>query len=340
MTYEIQVWANGPGGGTPRSAQRLNHQEAGILDASQRLDTLEPKVTGKAPILTPTGVKTAPYTPASGELVRVDATSGTIAITLPAAAPGMVVAIKKVDSTANTVTVTPTGLETIDGLASITLRLLAESRTLVGVANGWIVQNGLNTLTSLDSRYAALADVTALKGPSLVTGSYYFTASPSATGTSNALGVGTLRAVPWLVTNPVSLVRIGAEVSTVGEAGSKVRLGIYSDTNGKPGALVLDAGQINGDSATVQEVTIAQTLAPGLYWVAAVVQTVTTTQPTVRTTGTGWAPPVPIWLGLTIPTANLTAVAVQMTGVTGALPNPFVATGATASAPRIFVKIA
>lgn len=45
MSYDKQTWANGPGGGTPRSAARLQHQEDGIKEASDRLDALEPEVS-------------------------------------------------------------------------------------------------------------------------------------------------------------------------------------------------------------------------------------------------------------------------------------------------------
>lgn len=48
MSYDEQTWADGPGGGTPRSAARLQHQEAGIKEASDRLDTLEPLVASTA----------------------------------------------------------------------------------------------------------------------------------------------------------------------------------------------------------------------------------------------------------------------------------------------------
>lgn len=41
MAYSQQTWANTSAGGTPRNATRLNHQEAGIKEASDRLDALE-----------------------------------------------------------------------------------------------------------------------------------------------------------------------------------------------------------------------------------------------------------------------------------------------------------
>lgn len=48
MSYTKQTWADGPQGGTPRSAARLTHQEDGIKEASDRLDVLEPAVASTA----------------------------------------------------------------------------------------------------------------------------------------------------------------------------------------------------------------------------------------------------------------------------------------------------
>jgi chitosanase len=45
MSYDQQTWVDGPNGGTPLSAGRLNHQEAGIKEASLRLDAVEGRVS-------------------------------------------------------------------------------------------------------------------------------------------------------------------------------------------------------------------------------------------------------------------------------------------------------
>lgn len=52
-----------------------------------------------------------------------------------------------------------------------------------------------------------------------------------------------------------------------------VRLGIYSDTNGKPDALVLDAGTVTVNaSSTIFNITISQSLFPARYYLAACAQ--------------------------------------------------------------------
>jgi hypothetical protein len=176
----------------------------------------------------------------------------------------------------------------------------------------------------------------------LASGTYYYPISPLAVGTSSTLGVGFLHVTPWIVGQPTSIARLCAEVSGAGEAGSKVRLGLYADAGTNyPGALVVDGGTINGDSATVQEVTVAVTLAPGQYWLAAAVQVVVTTQPTVRT-ASGWLPPVPISAGTSLPAAAGTAgIGYSLSGVTGALPSTYTAGGtAGATKPRVFVRTA
>lgn len=172
------------------------------------------------------------------------------------------------------------------------------------------------------------------------TGQYLFTASAGVAGTNGALGNATLRVVPWVITRPIAIDRIGAEVTTIGEAGSKFRIGVFADTGSNyPGAVLLDAGQIAGDSATVQDLTVSLGLAPGLYWVGGAVQSAPTTQPTMRVTST-WHPPVPIAAGSSAPSAGATMVGHSQSSVSGAL-GTFTATVANISAaPRIHVRLA
>ena len=169
------------------------------------------------------------------------------------------------------------------------------------------------------------------------TGSYWLLGNQLTT--LAGAGIGTLRLYQILVPSAISINRIGAEVTAAGEAGSKVRLVIYADDGaGSPGALLLDAGTIAGDSATVQELTVNQALSPGLYWVGAVIQDVAATQPTMRAIS---APPLPLqaWTAA-IPAANQVAVGVSKTGVTGAAPSALASLGGSGSAVRIFFKVA
>ncbi len=175
--------------------------------------------------------------------------------------------------------------------------------------------------------------------PPMVSGRYYRLPNCSVQ-TSATLGVGTLRLIPKFIPHPLTLTRLGAEVTITGDVGSKLRLGIYADDGTfRPGALVLDAGTINGDSATVQEITISQALSRGWYWFGGAVQVVTVTQPTVRATNTLYEP-IPVDYNTVAPTAGAANAGAFQSGVTGALPNPFVYGGSPGAAPAIFGKVA
>lgn len=174
-----------------------------------------------------------------------------------------------------------------------------------------------------------------------VVGQYLYLASPGGVATSATLANGTLRLFPLLVETTLKIDRLAADVSVIGDVGSKLRLGIYADTgNAYPGALLLDAGQIAGDSATVQELTVSLTLPPGLYWAGGAVQAVTTTQPTVRILA-NWTPPVLLSVGASLPAGGGTGVGYSQSSVTAALPGTFTATVALAgSAPRLLARAA
>lgn len=104
--------------------------------------------------------------------------------------------------------------------------------------------------------------------------SYYGPGAPVVTNQGMAAN-GNIRLVPiWLPTRAVD--RIGLVLTVAGSSGSLVRLGIYGSdpSTGMPtGSPLVDAGTIDGTSATYQEKTIAWTpSARGYYWLAAVVQ--------------------------------------------------------------------
>lgn len=163
MSYIPQSWIDGPSGGTPVNSARLGHMEAGISDASGRLDVVEASNAVKDIALVATGTKTATYNAVNGDLVLADATSATLPIVLPAAVPGLKIAVKKMDSTANTVAITAHAGDTIEGSTPLNLRLQYESRTLISGNGVWYVSGGVTTLPSLDSRYALKLTPTATK---------------------------------------------------------------------------------------------------------------------------------------------------------------------------------
>lgn len=157
-------------------------------------------------------------------------------------------------------------------------------------------------------------------------------------GTPSAiLGVGTERLAAYWIPAAATITAMAAEVTTAGEAGSLFRLIARSDDGsgasygspGKPAALLVDAGTIVGDGATgVKTITgLSASIAAGgrWIWVGGAVQTVVTTQPTMRTIAT---PLYALTMGSATPTVLSAAYAgYSQTGVTGAAPAGF--TGAT-----------
>lgn len=183
------------------------------------------------------------------------------------------------------------------------------------------------------SAAAALADNAGF----MVSGRYYRLPNVSVT-TSATLGVGTLRLMPKFIPAPVTLDRLGAEITVVGDAASLFRIGIYADSGSlRPGALVLDAGTIAADSATVQTVTISQLLARGWYWFGGAVQN-TVGQPTVRVSAQMWEANPVDYFGQPGPATNIHGY--SMTGVTGALPGSFTISSANSGMPTIFGRVA
>ena len=104
----------------------------------------------------------------------------------------------------------------------------------------------------------------------------YYKTQTSAPATY-ALTVGQMRFTPLIVGRAAVLDRLGVAVQTAGAAGAVVRLGIYSDLNGKPDSLVLDAGTVDTTTTGAKEITISQSVSLGRYWLAAVAQVATST---------------------------------------------------------------
>lgn len=162
----------------------------------------------------------------------------------------------------------------------------------------------------------------------------------AAANSSNATTNGVLRVSPFCVPNQVTVSRIGAEVTVAGDSGSKVRLGIYADDGtGRPGNLVVDAGQIAGDSATVQGITLGTpvTIGPGIYWAAWAVQSVTSVSPTLRTNQDIG---MNMEAGTSDPTTGLNVFGFLQNSVTGALPSTWGSSYSVSGlGVRLFLKV-
>lgn len=83
---------------------------------------------------------TSSYSAADSDyLIMADAAGGAVTIALPGNRLGKQYVIKKTDSSANVVTISAAGGETIDGAASLSITAQWQSYTIMGVAGGWAV---------------------------------------------------------------------------------------------------------------------------------------------------------------------------------------------------------
>lgn len=254
------------------AADNTSDTDKPISTATQAaLDALSSSVTGslagKQSVLTSTPVKTSAYTAAANELIPVDATGGSVTVTLPSgAASGTRFVVKKVDTTTNQITLSCQGSErfnTSGGSSTRTLTLpneaaMVQYNATLGV---WYVISTDLPLSQTDLRYLGItatataaqrlstprlisgvsfdgsADINpvtaATVGPAwfpagYISGNYYYTNSAQATNTSNNLGTGTVRVSPWIVTQSVTVTRLFAEFSAAGDSNSVYRIGIWN----------------------------------------------------------------------------------------------------------------
>lgn len=169
-----------------------------------------------------------------------------------------------------------------------------------------------------------------------VSGRYYVPATAVSGRSTQAQGSGDTRFAPFAIDTSVTFDRIGCETTTSPGSGN-VRLAIFNDSNGRPGTLVLDAGQVDSSTAAVKEITISQALTAGRYWLGIASQGATVT---IRTYG---ATPEP-QSGYTATsqitgTGSTTGRGLLATGITGAFSSsPTTSPGD--SCPVIFLRAA
>jgi hypothetical protein len=146
---------------------------------------------------------------------------------------------------------------------------------------------------------------------------------------------GSLVFVPMMLAVGRTADRIGIEVTSAGTASVSVhRLGIWADSGGAPGTLLVDAGTVATDSTGLKEVTISQALAANtLYWLGVVQQGAPGTTATIRVCST---------FGSHMTDANPSATpnglsSTSVTGVLGSSPT-LTSTGNQTGQPRTFLR--
>lgn len=166
-------------------------------------------------------VKTANYSPAAYETVKVDASGGTFDVTLPAisaANKGLRVIVKDVDGSETGVTVETTGVDTIDGQSSDTVGGSGEAYGCKwyesdGVSNWDIVAttDGGSALSNLFRRYTAKAALfTILDWLSMVSGG----GATYSAGVITADVNGAFPNIDGIVINQGDDILVGLDIST------------------------------------------------------------------------------------------------------------------------------
>lgn len=141
-----------------------------------------------------------------------------------------------------------------------------------------------------------------------------------------------LYAVPIYIPAPKVYTNIAIEVTAT--HASNARLGIYRDSAGAPGALLVDAGQVSVNTTLGRGIGIAVWVdEPGWYWLAVLFSGTPTVRALNRAGGA-------MFLGFAAAGDTNPNMAVSVAQAFGALPDPF--TGGSAllagNSPRILIS--
>lgn len=253
MPYTPQTWADLPSTSTPITQARLGTMETGI-----RL--------GAANVLNPTATKTSAYTALAGDLVVCDTSSGAFTVTLPAAVAGTVIGINKADTSANAVTVSAAGTDTIGvvGATTTTTLPLTGAIALIGISGGWAISVTGSTVSALDTRYTALGicrtpyavQVTALITIGTANSSWYYRVFDGA---------------------PISKIRV-----QIGTSSGNISVATYSNSGAGlsaiPGTRLATSGSVASPGTGIQDVSLGATVTvnPG-DWLAIAADNTTAT---------------------------------------------------------------
>ena len=165
-------------------------------------------------------------------------------------------------------------------------------------------------------------------------GFYY---APSfANGANAAILQDTLSAIPYYVAYATTFNQIGVIGGVA--VGSNARMGIYADSSGVPGPLVLDAGSVSAAAGGLITIAISKLLTPGWYWLACVSQGAAGN----LQQGQAFAGVNVSVLGLPVANPISTGAIMGYTraGVSGALPDPFGAVTDALNAVIVYLRTA
>jgi hypothetical protein len=153
--------------------------------------------------------------------------------------------------------------------------------TLAAGEHGYETDTGLTKIGNGTLAWNSLGYIGA--GTKYETGFYYSTPGTRSTATRNQ---NVLTLLPFRVESAHTFTGIAVDVTGAGQAGSLLRLAVYTGTpQGVPSTLLIDAGTVAGDGATgVKAITgLSIPLRPGYCFLGVAFQSAATTRPTVRT---------------------------------------------------------
>ncbi|VXB81647.1 hypothetical protein [Aeromicrobium sp. 9AM] len=203
-----------------------------------------------------TKTATATLTIASNKVQLCDATSGAISITPTATTTaGLVYLIKKTDSSVNAVTV----VGTIDGQTNV---VLGTQYDFVEVVTTTVSGVFLLLRTNVPG--------VALQTPKWLNTRYYESQYVGFNIANLTMTAGTVYYVPITIPRGTTITEVAINVATLAAA-SAVHLGLYANAPGGPGALIRNFGNVATTSSGTKALTgLAQPVAGGMYWLAAV----------------------------------------------------------------------
>ena len=259
-------------------------------DANKPVSTAQQTaIDAKALKLTTTS-KTTTYSAVDGDFVLADASGGAFTVTLPTPTAGRRVAVKKTDSSANAVTVA-TASGNIDGSSTRTLAAQYQAQHYAADGTNWqresvpavstIAASGTPSSTTYlrgDGTWATpSATATPMVPPAFLDSGVYAPLNPGTSISTGQHSNNTLngwQCVPFCVSKTVTMSKISVQVTTAGSAGAVLRVGIYADSGGRPGALISDLGTQLVDSTGTKDWTYTGTFTAGVqYWLITVNQT-------------------------------------------------------------------
>lgn len=162
---------------------------------------------------------------------------------------------------------------------------------------------------------------------------YYYTFLAVSTDTTLNMTQNILIGSYFPVSATTTFDRIGIEV-TAAVASSTIRLGIYRCVGGIPTTRILDAGTVDSSTTGAKEITISQSLSPGLYVIVAVSQGGASGASTRGRSSSA---------GITVPQAainNANNQGFSTSGVTGALASSYTWILSQSTMPKVMLRAA